>query len=198
MKTIASLDVALARVTKLLRVLREAGLKDEVLDQPVNDKSLRQRLMNFWNGGCYDPLESLRFALRLEGSLDDLTNSVMVYVPAMSIMEMHQQFPDTFAFATEAEAYDKKHWYGDEKFANDPGEDGWCLVNRGGSDKPARILAYAMIAYAIQTGQKFLILKDGCTRTLDHATNGQMVSVSHKGKQSRIEISRFGMTSMNI
>lgn len=41
-------DTVLLRVGKLLRVLRKAGLSDELLDLPVKDLVFRQALVDFW------------------------------------------------------------------------------------------------------------------------------------------------------
>ena len=48
MSKVAHPDKSLMRVGKLLRVLRKAGLSDELLDRPVNDLVFRQALVDFW------------------------------------------------------------------------------------------------------------------------------------------------------
>lgn len=185
-------DRTLSRIGKLLRLLREAGLEHAALDLPVNNRRLRYRLAKFWNNGCYDPMESLRFSLKLQDSESDLTNYVPVYVPDMSIMDMVRLMPDRFAFCSEGEEFDKKHWYEDEIFANEGEEPGWHLVNRNGGSNTARVLVWASLAFAAQTGQKFLIIEQGCTRTQNFAENGQMVGIQDK---VGILLSRFGLAN---
>lgn len=54
-KNVATLDQALGRAAKLHRVLREEGLRDEVVQMPINDPEMRRRLVRFWNSGGYEP-----------------------------------------------------------------------------------------------------------------------------------------------
>lgn len=51
MKNIATLDQALGRAAKLLRILREEGLSEEALHWPINNPSFRKKLVEFWRKG---------------------------------------------------------------------------------------------------------------------------------------------------
>lgn len=48
MKTIATPDQVLGMVTKLLRLLKKAGLRVEALHWPIDDQDFRERLATFW------------------------------------------------------------------------------------------------------------------------------------------------------
>jgi hypothetical protein len=155
MDTIATLDQALGRAAKLLRVLREAGLPEEVLQTPIDDPNMRKRLVRFWlSGGC-EHTTSQKVARQIMGrnffnffgveeavthfGVKPSTYQTVPFTQATleQCKETHvlvAVFPlsivEICAKVSQHRLFSNLKWYGQHAFANEKGEIEWKLIRK--------------------------------------------------------------------